>query len=528
MLRVLTVLFLATCCFFPSALAQPEQRTAPREIGSSEFSITQTFKTGTIARNERLAGSTTHQFASEAGPIPYRAHINRTPVIDPQSVFPPIEIVSFSYEKPSVATDQDRPVIFFFNGGPGSSTIWLHQTAFGPNKVSVDYEGGFESTPKISQTENTGFLIDVGDLVFVDPVGTGLSRPLNAAELETFADLRVDARSMCRFAKTWLDANDRANAPVYLVGSSYGALRIAGMASHPSCRKFRKQIRGLVFVSGVLNLRGRAMGTVTHAVGFFPTLAALAWHDGDVPKAMWAGSLQLYLMAAKTIAQRDVGPSWFEDDLQSNEAAILKRQRVAAFLGSTDERATKTSVRTTVSKMIATLQRPKRRCAYDARSHCMRGEYLPGIKLDELAIELETRLASYLNTNLNYALDTESYFSVRQERFRTNWDYRFLKSQEFGQGTNMAEVLASALRNSNAISALLKKDSPPIKLMVASSPHDIVTPFYAIELALRNAGFSRDAITTRTYEGGHMMYLDEETGHRLAADIRSFIRGVSE
>ena len=493
-----------------------------------DLRVSPRFSAGAVPINERLAESELLSFASETGPLSYRAFVNRTPVSDPQSVFPPIEIVSFSYEQTTALPDEGRPVIFFFNGGPGSSTIWLHQTGFGPNKMSLDYANAPETAPKTSFAENAGFLIDVGDLVFVDPVGTGLSRPLDPAELETFTDLRLDARSMCRFAKTWLDANDRANAPVYLVGASYGALRIAGMASHPSCRKFRKQIHGLVFVSGVLDLRGRAAGTATHAVGFFPTLAALAWHDGDVPKAMWAGNLQLYLMAAKTVALRDVGSAWFEDDLQSGDEAIRKRQRVSAFLGLMHEHPSEASVRATIFQAIASLQRPQKRCAYDARFQCALGEYLPGIKLSELANELEARLASYLKSNLNYVLDTESYHSLRHNGFGTIWDYNFLKSLELGQGTNMAEILATAFQITNANSTLASLDLRPLKILVASSPYDIVTPFYAMELALRDAGHSQDAVTIRTYRGGHLMYLNEETGYRLAADIRSFIRKSSE
>lgn len=511
-----------------SALAQSEQRVPPREFGGMDLTVSPRFSAGAVSINERLAESAMFSFASEAGPLPYRAYVNRTPVSDPQSVFPPIEIVSFSYEQVTQSSDEDRPVIFFFNGGPGSSTIWLHQTAFGPNKVSVEYTSDPETAPKISYAENAGFLIDVGDLVFVDPVGTGLSRPLDPDDLEAFTDLRLDARSMCRFAKTWLDANDRANAPVYLVGASYGALRITGMASHPSCRRFRKQIHGLVFVSGVLNLRGRATGTATHAVGLFPTLAALAWHDGDVPKAMWTGNLQLYLMAAKTIALRDVGSAWFEDDLQSTDETIRKSRRVSAFLGLRDKSVSEASVRSTISQMIRSLRHPQKRCAYDARFQCAPGEYLPGIKLEELANELEIRLASYLNANLNYALDTERYHSLRHKGFGTKWDYSFLKGLDLGQGTNMAEVLATKFRNSNANSTSRSQDQPELKMLVASSPHDIVTPFYAMELALRDAGHSQESYTVRTYKGGHLMYLDQETGYRLAADIRSYIRRSSE
>lgn len=493
-------------------------------LGETDLTVSPVFTVGAVSQNQRLAASETLWFESKVGPLPYRAYVNRTPVSDRQDVFPPIEVVSFSYEGETQPSDPDRPVIFFFNGGPGSSTVWLHQTAFGPNKVSVDYRRGFEADPIISDAENPGFLIDVGDLVFVDPVGTGLSRPLDDAPLKTFSDLRIDARSMCRFARTWLEANNRENASVYLVGSSYGSLRIAGMASHPSCRDFRKQIRGLIFVSGILNLRGRAAGTATHAVGFFPTLAALAWSDGDVPKAIWAGNLQLYLMAAKAIALHDVGPAWFEDDFQSNEESVQKRRRVSAFLGSTSGEAPKDSMRAIFGKELFSLQRPKRRCVYDARFECARGEYLPSVKLPELASELETRLSAYLKSHLNYELDTERYHAFRHRGFGINWDYRFLKSQDVGQGTNMAEVLANVFRNSSAISAILNEDRRPPRLMVASSPHDIVTPFYAIELALRNAGLAQETTVIKSYEGGHMMYLDEETGHRLAADIRSFIR----
>ncbi|MEO1188672.1 MAG: hypothetical protein AAFW60_06340, partial [Pseudomonadota bacterium] len=185
-----------------------------------------------------LAQSAPQTAVLASGEYTYRAFVKRTRIEDRLDAYPSADIVSFSYEAADTDADRKRPVIFMFNGGPGSSSIWLHMTGFGPEKTSADLMNAIDDDVPLSREPNAGFLIDVGDLVFVDAIGTGLSRVVDADEEGRVKDLRVDAHAMCRYVQNWLKHEDRVGAPVYVVGVSYSTLRAAGMASHPKCGDF--------------------------------------------------------------------------------------------------------------------------------------------------------------------------------------------------------------------------------------------------------------------------------------------------
>lgn len=455
----------------------------------------------------------------------YRAFMNRTPVYDRHDVMPPFEVVSFSYEADGPDQNRARPVFFLFNGGPGSSTIWLHMTAFGPEKVSVDLEASTESQYHLSQKANPGFLIDIGDLVFVDPVQTGLTRPMDDAPSKKFQDIRVDARSMCRFAETWLAANDRNDAPVYLVGSSYGSLRIAGMASHNSCWDLRKQLQGLVFLSGFLDLRARAPRSPFRVMGSFPSWASLAWTKDDQLRSEWNADWVAFLEAARSIALEEIGPALMEDLANLAEKPHTREANVMAFLGLSDIVNIGPSMQVTELEIVKHLRDGTRLCPYDTRFSCERGAYLPSQGLNALGATLEAKLAAYLARQMDYTLDVDSYIVAADRMFRVNWNFSFMKSMDGGTGTNMAEVLKTSFRGIARMRTRNGQTPTAPRIMVASGAYDIITPFFAMELALVRAGFRKDDLTIHTYDGGHMMYLDEETGRQLAADIRSFVLG---
>ncbi|MEM7460801.1 MAG: hypothetical protein AAF331_15155, partial [Pseudomonadota bacterium] len=153
-----------------------------------------------------------------------------------------------------------------------------------------------------------------------------------------------------------------------------------------------------------------------------------------------------------------------------------------------------------------------------------------GLPLAAFGARLEEQLVEHIVGLTDYQLDADEYAVLRGNRFRANWDFRFHKSRQSGMGTNMAEILlrrikvpVSTARPSGHIPFIEK---PPTRIMVASGLYDFVTPYYAMELALLRAGLEPSQFEMHLYKGGHMMYLEKETGHQLAADIRSFIRGA--
>lgn len=474
--------------------------------------------------NERIASSDVLTTTVLDRNIAYRAHVNRTLVYDRHDAFPPFELVSFSYESTELDRDPDRPVVFLFNGGPGSSAIWLHLTALGPEKLSVDLPQAAETEFGSTRASNPGFLIDVADLVFVDPVGTGLSQPSEDGDEAAFKGLRVDARSMCRFAETWLAANQRTSAPVYLAGSSYGSLRIAGMSAHPQCRQLRQQIHGLIFLSGLLDLTARSPSSTNYHIGFFPTLAALAWDSGLVDTARWNEDFQGYINRAKSIALLEIAPALFEDFTNTSGLAAERQSRVLNFLEMAGDLESAAQMRYLLGGIRNFIRNNRHLCQYDGRFDCGgHGHYLPSIGLPEFALKLERVLEDQLAQTMGYELDRDAYKAFRSGEFTYNWSMWFSSARNSGLGTNMASVLHRSWTSHYMAQQRSGANPRRLKLMVASGSYDLITPFFAMELALRNAGFPASDLEIKTYSGGHMFYLDEKTGHQLAADIRSFV-----
>ncbi|MEM9054770.1 MAG: hypothetical protein AAGB16_05545, partial [Pseudomonadota bacterium] len=255
-------------------------------------------------------------------------------------------------------------------------------------------------------------------------------------------------------------------------------------------------------------------------IGQFPSLAAIAWYRGGVSKSQW-GELEAYIEAAKELAVTDLAIALFTDFAMASETLDQTKTKTLDFLELPQLANDDVSMKQTLADARSALNNKGRVCLYDARFFCKRGILHPATDLQRLGRNLETRLASYLSDQLGFTLDTEDYHALRGGRFRANWDFRFLKSSEAGNGTNMAEILQRAQRRRLSLSA---DPEDQLRLMIASGYHDLVTPFYAVELALRRVGVPEELMTLKTYEGGHMMYLEKETGYQLAADIRSFIR----
>ena len=449
-------------------------------------------------------------------PVPYRAMAKRTRIVDAFGTYPPADIFSFSYEHTGVQNSPERPVIFFFNGGPGSSSIWLHMTGFGPEKVSADLPNAQDGEVPLTQDPNEGFLIDVADLVFTDPVGTGLSRVVDGGSEDAFKDLRVDARAMCRFVENWLKGEDRVGAPVYIVGVSYSSLRAAGMASHPNCRDFRKNLHGLILVSGLLDLRMRHAHDLDGPVTRYPTIAAIAWHRGLVDRSTWDGDLDRFLADMETYSDSVLAPALAQSHRLDATAQRQIMNELNAQLGlplpSPDARSIAGAVRHAQRRIDGN----ESACVYDARFDCERrlGSH-PDLPLLDFGRDLEVRLVEQTRSTMAFKLDPTEYNVIRGNRFRTNWDYRFHNNADNGAGTDMARTLVR--RN--------RYGAPP-RIMVASGIYDLVTPYYAMELALLRAGLTPEQFDLHLYEGGHMMYVEKETGYQLAADIRSFIRNA--
>src|SRR4051812_33157363 len=188
-------------------------------------------------------------------------------------------IVSMFYVAYTIpAPGRARPVTFLFNGGPGSSTMWLHMGSFGPVKVDASIPETI-SGPPFRVVSNQDTLLDRTDLVFLDAVTTGLSRPVDKAKPEDFFGVDKDLDAFSRGIQRYLTKYGRWNSPKFIIGESYGTLRAAGLSSKLADKGV--QLNGIVLVSTVLNFAD--FGGDQQYINFLPTYAADAWYHGKVP-----------------------------------------------------------------------------------------------------------------------------------------------------------------------------------------------------------------------------------------------------
>ncbi len=531
-MRILIILSLIFCLGL-SLPASGQDDTAQTKVQTAieKFKHRQEAYSALPAFSERLASSEAISVTLDGITLSYGAHVNRTHIDDVDDILPDADVVSFSYERIGDNSDITRPVLFAFNGGPGSTSVWLHMGAWGPQRIDTPGEPSAYRPPPYGLQPNQGFLIDVADLVFVDPVNTGLSALTEEGDATAFNGLRTDARAQCLFVRNWMKANDRIGAPIYLAGESYGTLRIAAMQAHPVCRQLGLRFDGLIFVSGLLDLRGRSISP-QNTIMRFPTQAALSWYHGKIDKTEWNNSLDEYLDAARRFAVMRIGPAFLQSSYVDTDALSALREETAAFLGLELE----TSGSLVPSQSQYALPEKGHPALYDGRYMKLRTDKghgmspLPPISMDALGAAFTSGLRTHMFTVTGLDIG-EAYTWRGDNMFNGNWDYRFINTGLFSSGTNMAERLPRQVRPTRKDTmTIIKLDTyaltsgrahKDLRIMVASGLHDRATPFFGMQYPLEQARVKIDAL--HLYPGGHMMYLDEITGRQLAADVRSFI-----
>lgn len=453
--------------------------------------------------------------------VSYIASAGETLLNDPKGD-PAATIFAFSYVEKDAK--EGRPIVFVFNGGPGSSSIWLHMGMLGPRQISFADAVHPPTTAPFKIMDNRLSLLDVADLVFIDPVGTGYSRLLPGGKPEDFYGVTQDARAMSDFIQAWLTQNKRWNSPKFIMGESYGAVRAAVLANTLMGGPYSTGILSAVSLNGVLILGpsfepgGAVKGDDRAYLNNLPTMAATAWHHGkiaregkspesvaaearlfvadDYVRALYAGSAlpsaERYRIAER-LAELTGLPrqTWLDNDLRMSmgdfSAALLKNERLQ--IGAYDSRYT--------LPLAGSGGDPV------ADDPAM-GQYTPGFVAafntyvqNELKIESNDRYQAIVFADINS---------------RWNWGA--------GPGTmvpyNYGVDLAAAMRR-----------NPSMQVFIGTGYYDLVTTFGAAEYTARHSGLTQDRLTLKTYASGHMPYLGDESARLLAADVRAFIRSAT-
>lgn len=436
---------------------------------------------------------------------------------------PKAAMFSFAY----IAKDggEERPVTFVWNGGPGSSSVWLHMGTLGPKRISVPSDGERAGPPPFDLRVAPETILDVTDLVFVDPVGTGFSRPLGEHEGKEFWGLVEDATSVSEFIRDWVTANNRWNSPKFLLGESFGTTRAAKVALMLE-KDMKMSLNGIVFVSQALDYQGSTPYVDHNLVSFvtyLPTMAAAAHYHGRVQPA--PESLEQFMDDARAFATDELLPALWKGNTIGDEEARSVSDRLSYFLGISTDYIDRANLRVDGRRFAKELLRDQglavgladaRYTRDDVDDHAAEPE--SDASSDALGAAFTSALMSYIRSDLEVTLD-RPYKVSGGSALGSQWRWRPVPDGQGWEPTyvNTAPDLSEVLRR-----------NPSLKVLVASGYHDLVTPFFDAEYTLNRHGINAEQIVYTYYIGGHMMYVHEPSRTELLEDIRAFIKGQAE
>ena len=458
-----------------------------------------------------------HILQLASGPVPYRATWAATVLKDGTGV-EQATISSISYVRTDISNAGPRPVIFAFNGGPGASSSPLHTGILGPRRQIQGADG------KRTFVDNPDTLLDVADLVMIDPVGTGFNRELTPGGKQAYLNAQADAKATELLVRAWLSERGRTNSPVYIVGESYGGYRLALMSKSMT----DMNIAGLVMVSPAFDLTTvSGLGPVINGQGNdlpyifdLPTMAVTAWRHGKVQsKARTASEV---FEEARAFAQGD-----FAAALQlGTELPPVRRdkiaQRMSDLIGIDPAAISKFNLRVPTQeyrelllpgKVIGRVDSRAAAPKPDAPLVAGRGKAAddPALGMGKSNVIKAPALAEYLRNATGYQ-PAGDYISLSLE-LTMAWDWR-ARTPKFED--TFAQQASPALLS-------FMEAKPQARLLMISGYYDFATTALAQRYSLTHLGLSPDRYTIEVYAAGHTVY--EDSREETAASLRRFVTG---
>ncbi len=430
-----------------------------------------------------------------------------------------------AYVRKGAADASRRPITFAFNGGPGSSSIWLHMGALGPRRI-VTTDAAATPPPPYQVVDNAYSLLDVTDLVMIDPVGTGFSHALGKKEDKDFWGVDPDLASVAQFIVQYVDDHDRWNSPKYLLGESYGTTRAAGLVNLLQSER-GMAFNGVVLVSVALDLGSifDQLGNDRAFVLFLPTFTAVAWYHHVLPDR--PERLEPLLEQARTFAAGPYAAALMKGDALSDADRDAIAERIHRLTGLSADYVKKANLRVHESEFTQELMREHRETVgrLDARFLGATPDPLAqdaAYDPQEAAISpaFTAAFLDYLHRDLKFGRDQT--YVVEAQAFQA-WPFTHRVPgvrQRFPQPmVNTGVDLGQALIH-----------NPNLRVLALCGYFDLATPFFGTEYMLSHMGLPRDLdahVELRYYDAGHMMYLHEPDLARMKADVAGFITSTS-
>jgi len=416
--------------------------------------------------------------------------------------------------------DPHRPVTFFYNGGPGSSTVWLHMGSLAPVRVLTDSPNPTHNAP-FEMVDNDSSLLDKSDLVFLDAIGAGFSRPLGDTKLSAFLGTDQDIDAFARGIERYLTINDRWNAPKFLFGESYGTTRSAGLSYR--LQSDGVQLNGVILLSSILNYGRRQPGFDQEMVNYVPSYAAAAAYHHRL--ATQPTDIVAYLKEVRDWARGPYAVALSKGQELGDAERQQIAQQMAAYTGLSVDYILASDLRVPPGHFRKQLLRDQRLTLgrYDDR--------FTGMDVDAAGEEPEfdasdtgmtgafvAAFHDYLTRDLGY--QTELSYRPTYYSAGLHWDFNHKAGDLGGEGEEDVNDADVALDLSQAM-----RENPHMLLYSLNGIYDLATPFFGTEYDLGHMQLDpqvRGNVRFAYYPSGHMVYLNPDALKSMKADLAKF------
>jgi carboxypeptidase C (cathepsin A) len=507
----LAACLLCSGLFTAAAFAQrPEVTPTPTPSDEGRPSEKKPGATAEKPPKEEKPSVTRHEIKIDGKPLRYTATAGYMPMKDESGKLK-ANIFYVAYTKDGGSPR--RPITFTFNGGPGSSSVWLHLGAVGPKRVLMT-DDGRPLPPPYQLVDNDYTWLAFTDLVFIDPVTTGYSRPAPGEKPEQFHGLEEDLQSVGDFIRIYTTRNARWGSPKFLAGESYGTTRAAGLSGHLQDR-YGMYLNGIVLISTVLNFE-----TIDFNVGndlpfalYLPSYTATAWYYKKLPP-----ELQADFAAAVRESEQFASNEYTLALMKGSNLSDGERKsivgKLARLTGLSPTFIEQNDLRVTLGQFDRELLRAERRRIGRLDSRFAGIERSGGGIGEDPSYSAiygpySGTLNDYVRTQLKYENDLP--YEILTGRVRP-WNY--------GTAQNRYVNVGETLRN--AIS-----QNPNLKVLVAAGYYDCATPFYAAEYTFSHLGLDPTLaknIRIEHYDSGHMVYIHKPSLDKLTRDVVAFYK----
>lgn len=405
-----------------------------------------------------------------------------------------------AYAKDGVADKSKRPITYTFNGGPGSSSVWLHMGLLGPKRVVMTDKGDI-LPPPYSYVNNEYSWLDKTDLVFIDPVGTGFSRAVTGESEKQFFGYVEDLQSMGDAIRLYSTKYERWNSPKFLAGESYGTTRAAGLSNYLQS-KHKMYLNGVVLISSILNMQ-----TARFDIGndypfplFLPTYTATAWYHKKLPADLQAKDLKSVLKEVEEFALEEYNIALLKGSTLVGQEYETIVNKLSRYTGLSKDYIRQTNLRIDIHKFDKELRRTDGLTVGRLDSRFTGRDYNDVLATPEFDSSNTGTISGPYSAALNHYVSAELKFKneLPYEILggRVNpWNYNNVQNRYL----NVAEDLRKAM-----------SENPALKVWVLCGYYDLATPYFAAEYTFNTMGLrpeQRKNVNFTYYEAGHMMYI---------------------